>query len=64
MENLWKAFVRVMGDIFGNLSSGWFALLIIEPQTYLDMGFERLIIRVISGTISLVAALIFRFIER
>lgn len=63
MKRVWRAFIRVMGDIFGNLSSGWFALLVIEPKADLEINLERLIIRFISGILTLGIALIFRILE-
>ncbi len=64
MKDLRWPLTGVLSDVLSNLSAGWFALLLIEPGIDPAVDKKRLIIRFMSGMITLLVALIFRSIEK
>lgn len=64
MKDLRWSLTGVLSDVLSNLSAGWFALLLIEPRIDPTVDNKRLIMRFISGMLTLLVALLFRRIEK
>ncbi|MBI3577740.1 hypothetical protein HY086_06915 [Candidatus Gottesmanbacteria bacterium] len=51
-----QTWLEILSDLFVNIAAGWFALVFIEPQLASVLNISALILRFLSGMMSLMIA--------